>query len=184
MSETVLVTGAFGLVGTAMVKRLAADGRRVVATGRLSRANRRAAQNLPSGVDVQWADLTKPADVDRLVCDVSPTAIIHLAAVIPPGIYRDATFARKVNVGGTAALARAAGSLANPPRFVHASSSAVYGAANPHRFTGLYCLDTPPRPCDLYSGHKLEGQLPGHEWPGLQLMFVAGCHASRRAGGR
>jgi hypothetical protein len=27
-------------------------------------------------------------------------------------------------------------------------------------------------------------QLPGHEWPGLQLLFVTGCHASRRAGDR
>jgi len=28
------------------------------------------------------------------------------------------------------------------------------------------------------------GQLPGPEVPGLQLLFVTGCHASRRAGGR
>ncbi len=31
MAETVLVTGGFGLVGSATVRRLAADGRRVVA---------------------------------------------------------------------------------------------------------------------------------------------------------
>jgi nucleoside-diphosphate-sugar epimerase len=158
MSETVLVTGAFGLVGSAMVKRLAADGRRVIAAGRNSPANRKVAGKLPAGVDVRWADLTDSADVDRLVSTVAPTAIIHLAAVIPPGIYRDAKFARKVNVNGTVALARAAESLPNPPRFVHASSSAVYGATNPHRFTGLCCADTPPKPCDLYGGHKLEAE--------------------------
>lgn len=33
-------------------------------------------------------------------------------------------------------------------------------------------------------GLDFEGQLPGHEWPGLQLLFVTGCHASRRAGDR
>jgi nucleoside-diphosphate-sugar epimerase len=32
MSHTVLVTGAFGLVGSATVRRLLDDGRRVVAT--------------------------------------------------------------------------------------------------------------------------------------------------------
>jgi nucleoside-diphosphate-sugar epimerase len=158
MSETVLVTGAFGLVGTAMVKRLAADGRRVIATARDRPANRKAARKLPAGVELQWADLCNSADVARLVSGVSPTAIIHLAAVIPPGIYRDAVFARNVNVDGTAALARAAGSLPNPPRFLHASSCAVYGAANPNRFTGLYCPDTSPHPCDLYSRQKLEGE--------------------------
>jgi nucleoside-diphosphate-sugar epimerase len=158
MSETVLVTGAFGLVGSAMVKRLAADGRRVIASARNSPANRKVAGKLPEGVDVRWADLTDASDVDRLVSEVAPTAIIHLAAVIPPGIYRNAKFARKVNVDGTAALTRAAESLPNPPRFVHASSSAVYGAPNPHRFTGLCGDDTPPKPCDLYGGHKLEAE--------------------------
>jgi nucleoside-diphosphate-sugar epimerase len=158
MSERVLVTGAFGLVGSAMVKRLDADGRRVIASARNSPANRKAAQKLPTGVDVRWADLTDSTDIDRLVSDVAPTVIIHLAAVIPPGIYRDAAFGRKVNVHGTAALAHAAESLPNPPRFVHASSSAVYGAPNPHRFTGLCRADTPTQPCDLYGGHKLEAE--------------------------
>jgi nucleoside-diphosphate-sugar epimerase len=110
------------------------------------------------GVDVRWADLSDSNDIDRLVSEVAPTAIIHLAAIIPPGIYRDAKFARKVNVDGTAALARAAESLPNPPRFVHASSYAVYGAPNPHRFAGLCGADTPPKPCDLYGGHKLEAE--------------------------
>jgi nucleoside-diphosphate-sugar epimerase len=158
MSETVLVTGAFGLVGSAMVKRLAADGRRVIATGRTSPANRKAAQKLPAGVDVRWADLTDSVAIDRLVAEVAPTVIIHLAAVIPPGTYRDATFARKVNVDGTAALARAAESLPNPPRFVQASSGAVYGAPNPHRFSGLCRADTPTQPCDVYGAHKLEAE--------------------------
>jgi nucleoside-diphosphate-sugar epimerase len=176
MSDAVLVTGAFGLVGSAMVKRLAADGRRVIATGRDSPANRKKANRLPAGVELRWADICNPAEVGRLVADVSPTAIIHLAAVIPPGIYRDAVFAHKVNVDGTAALARAAASLPNPPRFVHASSGAVYGAPNPYRFPDLCRADTPPRPCDLYSGHKLEAEVlvrsSGLEWVILRLGGV------------
>jgi nucleoside-diphosphate-sugar epimerase len=158
MSETVLVTGAFGLVGSATVKRLAADGRRVVASARNGPENLKAARRLPPGVDVRWADLTDPAAIDHLVSEVSPSVIIHLAAVIPPGIYRDAAFARKVNVDGTAALARAAERLPNPPRFVHASSCAVYGAPNPHRSAALCCPETPTQPCDLYGRLKLEGE--------------------------
>ena len=52
MSETVLVTGGFGLVGSETVKRLAADGRNVVATDLATPANRNKAQALPSGVQV------------------------------------------------------------------------------------------------------------------------------------
>jgi nucleoside-diphosphate-sugar epimerase len=157
-SETVLVTGAFGLVGSAMVKRLVADGRRVIATGRNSPANRKAAQKLPAGVDIRWADLTDPADIKRVVAEAAPTVVIHLAAVIPPTTYRDAAFARRVNVDGAAVLARCAESLPNPPRFIYASSSAVYGAPNPHRFTALCGPHTPLRPCELYGQHKLEAE--------------------------
>jgi nucleoside-diphosphate-sugar epimerase len=158
MPETVLVTGAFGLVGSATVKRLAADGRRVVASARNGPENLKAARRLPPGVDVRWADLTDTAAIDRLVSEVAPSVIIHLAAVIPPGIYRDAAFARRVNVDGTAALARAAERLPNPPRFVHASSCAVYGAPNPHRLSALCGPETPLQPCDLYGRLKLEGE--------------------------
>lgn len=81
---TVLVTGAFGLVGSAVVRQLAVDGREVVATDLDVPANRKAAAELPKSVQVRYADLTDPAAVDELVGAVKPAAIIHLAAVIPP----------------------------------------------------------------------------------------------------
>jgi nucleoside-diphosphate-sugar epimerase len=158
MSETVLVTGGFGLVGSATVRRLAADGRQVVATDLGTAANRKAGEALPAGVQARWADLTDPADVDRLVAEVAPAAVIHLAAIIPPGIYRNAALARRVNVDATATLVRALAATADPPRFVQASSNAVYGARNPHRQNEPVRAETPPKPCDLYSGHKLEAE--------------------------
>jgi len=114
MSDAVLVTGAFGLVGSATVKRLATDGRRVVATDLDIPANRKAAGALPAGVEVRYADLTDPEAVDALVAGVAPTAIIHLAAIIPPFIYMRRGLAAKVNVGATASLI-AAGRLCSPP---------------------------------------------------------------------
>jgi nucleoside-diphosphate-sugar epimerase len=153
MSETVLVAGAFGLVGPETVRRFATDGWHVVAT-----AHRNANEGFPAEVETQWADLTDPVQVDRLVSKVSPAAIVHLAAVIPPLVYRDAILARRVNVEATAALVRAAEAQPNPPRFMHASSAAVYGGRNPHRHSERLTVDTPPRPTELYGGLKLEAE--------------------------
>ena len=51
MTDTALVTGGFGLVGSETVKRLAADGRRVVVADLDTPANRKKARALPAGVD-------------------------------------------------------------------------------------------------------------------------------------
>lgn len=159
MSDTVLVTGGFGLVGSETVRQLTAAGRRVVATDLDRPAHRKKAEELTStGVVVRWTDLTDPVAVDQLISDVAPGAIIHLAAMIPPPIYRNAKAARKVNVEATASLVRAAEALPVPPRFVQASSNAVYGSRNPHLHPEPVRVDTPVRPTDLYGGHKLEAE--------------------------
>ncbi|TFV56995.1 NAD(P)-dependent oxidoreductase [Mycobacterium sp. PS03-16] len=158
MSDAVLVTGGFGLVGSQTVRRLADQGRRVVATDLRTDANRKAAEALPKGAEARWADLTDAAQVEQLLAEVAPAAIIHLAAVIPPPIYRNAALARKVNVDATATLVRVAEAQPEPPRFVQASSNAVYGARNPHRTTPPVAADTPPNPTELYGGHKLEAE--------------------------
>jgi nucleoside-diphosphate-sugar epimerase len=177
-AESVLVTGAFGLVGTAVVRRLLEEGRRVVATDLDIPRNRGAASALAdrAGLEVRWADLTKPAEVDALVAAVTPAAIVHLAAVIPPQCYARRELARAVNVDATASLARAAAGQPSPPRFVQASSIAVYGARNPHRDNGVLTADTPLSPSDVYGGHKAEAEAmvrsSGLEWVVLRLGGV------------
>ena len=154
MTDAVLVTGAFGLVGSSTVKRLSADGRAVVATDLDVPAHRKAAHQLPPGVEVRYADLTDPTEVDALIAGIDPAAIIHLAAVIPPFIYSRKALAEKVNVDATAALLAAAEKLSKPLRFVQASSIAVYGARNPHTHPDPLTADTPLNPADVYGAHK------------------------------
>jgi nucleoside-diphosphate-sugar epimerase len=176
MTGAVLVTGGFGLVGSQTVNRLTADGRLVVVVDLDNPANRKKAKELPGGAEVRWADLTDAAAVDRLVSEVSPSAIVHLAAVIPPPLYRNPKLARRVNVEATKALVRAAEAQPDPPRFVQASSNAVYGSRNPHRVTDIARADTPTRAIDLYSATKLEAEeyvrASSLEWVVLRLGAV------------
>ncbi|HWT48108.1 MAG TPA: SDR family oxidoreductase, partial [Mycobacterium sp.] len=105
-----------------------------------------------------------------------PTAIIHLAAIIPPFCYARPGLARAVNVDTTASLVNAASAMPIPPRFVQASSIAVYGARNPYRNDGLLTTSTPLRPSDLYGAHKVlaEQHVTGSDldWVVLRLGAV------------
>src|ERR1700722_12337602 len=99
-AETVLVTGAFGLVGSETVRQLIVDGRHVVATDLDVPANRKAADQMPS-TEVRWADLTDLDAVGELLHEVSPSVIIHLAAIIPPVCYARPQLARRAHVHAT-----------------------------------------------------------------------------------
>ena len=155
----VLVTGAFGLVGSAVVRELEAGGYAATATDLDTSANRSAAGQCRSGnIAVRWADLTQADQVDDLVRAVRPRAIVHLAAMIPPMCYQRPELARRVNVEATATLLRSASAMDSPPRFVQASSVAVYGPRNPFRTAELLTPDTPVRPRDLYGLHKAEAE--------------------------
>src|ERR1700733_10937676 len=132
MTEKVLVTGGFGLVGSQTVRRLVDDGHRVVVTDLGTPAQRKAATSLPANAEAHWADLTDEREVGLLLAEVSPTVIVHLAAgILPP------------------ARLRAPEASPHPPRFVLASSNAVYGPRNPHRPPARLRADSPLQPADL-----------------------------------
>jgi nucleoside-diphosphate-sugar epimerase len=109
-------------------------------------------------VTVRWADLTDPVQTSDLVAAANPGQVIHLAAVIPPLCYAKPELARAVNVGATANLVKAAAAQPNPPRFIQASSIAVYGPRNPHRIGDVLTADTPVRSFDVYGGHKVAAE--------------------------
>ena len=158
--EHVLVTGACGLVGTAVVDRMLADGWQVTATDLATPANTAAMarRSEDPNLGVRWADLTDATDVTALLAEVAPDVVIHLAAVIPPTCYAVPQVARAVNVDGVRNLVTAAQGGTLPPRVVLASSVAVYGSRNPHRDLGLLTANTPVAPSDSYGQHKVEAE--------------------------
>src|ERR1700749_4163397 len=132
-SQTVLVTGAFGQVGTRCTEILLGRGRTVVAMDvrndrSAAAAARLAAASQPGELVPEFTDLTDADAVAAAVERHRPDAIVHLAAIVSPASYRNPQLARRVNVDGTRHLVEAARSLSNPPLFVFASSAAVYGS--------------------------------------------------------
>jgi nucleoside-diphosphate-sugar epimerase len=173
MSDTILVTGATGFIGRALVARLIADG-----VGRenlrcLVRDRHRAAQlGLPEQSLVE-GDLGDEAALRRAVDGLS--AVVHLAGLtraLDPGLLDE------VNARGTGRLARLAAAAAPGLRFVLVSSLAAAGPS----VDGAGSTLPPDRcaPCSMYGRSKLHGELrmlehsPGLDWCVLRPPIVYG----------
>jgi UDP-glucose 4-epimerase len=168
----VLVTGAFGNIGSHTVPELVRRGHRVRCFCRLSTEHRRLAGELAGSADVMWGDVTDPDAVARAVAGVD--TVVHLAALIPPGADERPDEARATNVDGTANVIAACDAQATPPRLLFTSTFDVHG----------YTLDRPPpRHVDdplvatnPYTEHKIECEAlvrgSGLDWSILRLADV------------
>ncbi|MGI5218790.1 NAD-dependent epimerase/dehydratase family protein [Nocardia sp. CA-290969] len=157
MHNPVLVTGAFGQVGKRVTEILLSRGRTVVATDLRTDAAAAVAWD-PAGageLHTVFADLLDREAIAELVGEHRPAAIVHLAAMFSPASYRNPRLARRINVGGTENLVRAARALPEPPMLLFASSAAVYGSRNPHRYPERITPDTPVAPIDQYGEDKV-----------------------------
>jgi GDP-4-dehydro-6-deoxy-D-mannose reductase len=123
----VLVTGAAGFVGRWMLEALRARGERVVATYRPDAP--------PARFVGAWerVDLRDPAAVDRLIAQVRPRALFHLAAVAAPReASRYPEEALRTNYGAVDHLLRACARHAPGARLLLVSSGEVYGRRAAH----------------------------------------------------
>ncbi len=117
---TVLITGATGFVGSAVLRHLVAAGHRVRALVRRD-SDRRNIEGVP--VEIAIGDLAEPASLEPAVAGCS--GVFHVAADYrlwapdPDGMYR-------TNVAGTTSLLRAA-AAAGVTRMVYTSSVATLG---------------------------------------------------------
>lgn len=121
----VLVTGAFGFIGTAVGRRLALAGHDVVA---VTSRPLGAAPAPPFPCQVVRADLRDERSVRATLADAGPDAVCHLAGL---GKVRESfehpEEYHTVNAGGTKTLVNALTATATGRRFVFASSVGVYG---------------------------------------------------------
>jgi NAD dependent epimerase/dehydratase len=126
----VLVTGADGFIGSHLVERLVAEGGRVRALAQYNSFNDWGwLEGLPclTDVEVVTGDIRDPHCCHELLKQID--VVFHLAALIPiPYSYRAPDSFVDTNVRGTLNLCQAA-RLAGVARFVHTSTSEVYGTA-------------------------------------------------------
>lgn len=152
MSKTVLLTGAFGNIGSHVLRHLLAAGHRVVCLELESDRNRRTAAGFGDRIRVVWGDLLQPEVIRDSLAGVD--AVVHMAAVIPPLSELKPALATAVNVDGTAGLIRAMEASPQARRLVFASSMGVAGQEQ-HRRQPPLTADTPPTPSDHYGATKL-----------------------------
>jgi UDP-glucose 4-epimerase len=142
----VLVTGAFGYLGLALVRGLG-EAHRIVALGR---PPRRPGVHVQAGVETVHGDVLEHGP--HLVESGEFEAIVHVAG--GGGLHKceaDPTAAVRDNVEATLVLAAAA-RRARVPRLLFASTIAVYGT---HRQpSGPYREDDTPCPDELYGALK------------------------------
>lgn len=154
-----LITGAAGFTGRYLAAELAAAGYEVTGL-----ALKIPAQPIAGIGTIMAGDICDEAQLKRIVLEVRPDVIVHLAA-ISFAAHGNAEEIYHTNFLGSRCLLEALGAMDAPPRAVLiASSASVYGNAG-----GVLNEETPPAPVNDYGVSKLamehlarlyEGRLP------------------------
>lgn len=182
MSDTILVTGASGFIGSHVCEALLAQGDTVIGLDNVNdyyaparkRANiaevAAAAPDSRRFIFVE-GDIRDGALIDRLFTEHRFSAVIHLAAMAgvraslaAPQLYAD------VNLGGTLTLMEAARTH-QTGNFVLASTSSVYGNTQRLPFTEDDLCD---RPLSPYAASKRAAEMMGYTYHHVyRLNFTA-----------
>lgn len=120
----ILVTGATGTIGSAVVRELLERGEQVLAISR-SRSSGRLA-NVAGELDSVSADVRDSERMRSLLREQGTEAVVHLAASLPVRAEAKPVSAVELNVLASAALFEAARG-AGVERFIYASSKSAYG---------------------------------------------------------
>ena len=169
----VVITGIAGFIGYHAARALSAAGAKVVGVDAMTPyydvrlKERRLAELARAAPDVrvERLDVADAEAVARLLAEVRPEAVLHLAAQAGVRHSIDAPFSyAHANVTGHLSVLEAVRHAPRRPRLVYASSSSVYGGNTAELFRETDRVDDP---VSLYAATKRAGELMGHAYARL-----------------
>jgi UDP-glucose 4-epimerase len=157
--SSILVTGAAGFIGSALVGALLARGYDVTAVDEDSLGLKRLASIDSGHLRIQRTDITNFADVADIMARTNPAAVVHLAALhVIPVCETQPRRTVDVNVTGLINVLQAA-DTSSTERVIFASSADVYAASDKP-----LAESDPARPSTVYGASKLLGERLVSEW--------------------
>ena len=138
----ILVTGAAGYIGSALARSLASSGKPIVGTDQSS------SPKALADVEFLTGNLAYPQFARSLITP-EIDAVFHLASLVSGGAEQNFELGTKVNLDATRDLLEACRLAGHCPKFIFASSIAVYGGVDE------VTDDTPPAPRLSYGAQKL-----------------------------
>jgi UDP-glucose 4-epimerase len=145
--HSVLVTGAEGFLGRALVRLLEHSHQRVIALD----SSEPERVDPTSGVTKVRCDITDQLQMEKVFREYDIGKVVHLAAILPTAAQRDPVLVTRVNVVGSVNLLELARQF-GVARFVFGSSLSIYGSCPPD-----YVVSENDRaaPEDVYGAAKL-----------------------------
>jgi nucleoside-diphosphate-sugar epimerase len=130
----ILIVGGAGMVGRKLAERLARDGalggRAITGLTLYDVVEPAVPAGAKISVKIATGDLPAPGEAAKLVAD-RPDIVFHLAAIVSGEAEQDFEKGYRINLDGTRGLLEAVRAAGYGPRFVFASSIAVFGAPFP-----------------------------------------------------
>ena len=168
-NKRVVVTGGAGFIGSEVVRQLHDLGAKIIVFDNYSSGRSRYIDKIPNVSQVRGS-ITNPSKVNDVVN--KSDYVINLAALpfIPDSFYYPGKFF-KVNAEGAINVAMAAIKSKRIKRFVHISTSEVYGSAK----TVPMSEDHPTLPQSTYAASKLAGEravFTLHKEHGLSAVII------------
>lgn len=130
MNMKILVTGAAGFLGSRLIAALLSGKTDLPEISSIVAADLAACPIEDPRVDSRIGTITSPGFIESIV-DNNLDAVYHLAAVLSGQSEAEFDVGMQVNIDATRSLLEACRRLKKPPRFVFASSVAVFGGPLP-----------------------------------------------------
>ncbi|NHJ06164.1 MAG: NAD(P)-dependent oxidoreductase [Candidatus Heimdallarchaeota archaeon] len=149
----ILITGAFGLIGSNLLnhlKFLTTD--EILCADLKNKRTKKVARKYKKRFPIKWGDLADIYYVEEILKDID--LIIHLAFHLPPINEKNLLRSERTNLLGTRYIIEIAKKQQKPPRIIFASSVSIYGDTRdkPQPLP----IDTEFNPVDKYAKDKVE----------------------------